>query len=160
MSNRPTRPACLALALGLLAGGLAVPGCGPKKGQRPTVPFTATVSYQGKPLDAKLNYHLVLTFYLQNDPEPLPSNPSVTLRARGGALENNGEFKASTYRTDDGLPEGTYTVSATLHRVKVQMGSERTYGDDLLGGRYSDAKTSPLEVVVKKGMEPVRLEVK
>jgi hypothetical protein len=137
--------AVLVLAAALLSGGCR------GKGRRPVVPIQGELVYKagGKESPAR---GAVLTFYLQNDPEPLPLHPSTRVGEDGG-------FQVSTYDRNDGLPEGEYVVTVRWRKWIVEMNEEREHGPDLLSGKYSDPKTSTLRATVKKGMGPLRLEV-
>jgi hypothetical protein len=77
---------------------------------------------------------------------------------RADALtEGDGSFVPSTYRAFDGVPEGKYTVTVVQRRPLVTP--EGRPGPNLLPPRYADAKTSPLVVEVKEGMDAIRLEL-
>jgi len=139
---------CLVLALVLLSNGCRA------KGRRPVVPIRGELfaRSEGKTVPAA---GAIVTFYLQNDPEPLPLHPSAT-------VEKDGSFRPSTYDKNDGLPEGDYKVTVTWQRTRITMGVEKPYGPDRLKNKYKDSGTTPLRVTIKKGTEKeplVRLDV-
>jgi hypothetical protein len=78
-------------------------------------------------------------------------------RARVGS---DGTFEAETYGERDGAPAGDYVLLVSWSGGGGSEESEETVTVDRLGGRYSDAATSPLKVKVESGpteLAPIRL---
>jgi hypothetical protein len=146
MNLPPVPPGCRTLLAGL-AGALLLLPCCKKSDRRPVVPVQGEVFCKGKPA-AKAQ----LTFYLQNDPEPLIPNPNCKAQA-------DGSFQVTTYDPNDGLPEGDYVVTITWQKHQILMGEEKPVGDDILKGRYADPKTSTLRAKIRKGLSPLRYDV-
>jgi hypothetical protein len=97
----------------------------------------------------------LVTFYLQNDPDPehpLPLNPS-------GKADQDGSFQVGTYDRNDGLPAGDYVVTITWQEHQTRMGEKRAVDPNFIDPKYADPKTSPLRAEVRKGMDPLRFEV-
>jgi hypothetical protein len=140
--------------------GLLISGGCRKRGERRTVPIRGKLTYSGW-LDQKSKHTFRLTFYLQDDPDPLPSHPTTTVRVeKGGEIQEDGAFQVSTYRLNDGLPEGRYKVTVVLQKLKIKMGREEAESKDELDGKYGDPAKTPLEITVtRKGMEPEYLYV-
>src|SRR5262245_3832347 len=149
MKPPPAVPATTFL-IGLFFLAVLVSGCGRK--ERPTIPVQGEVVYTDRN-GAKVSPEgAMLTFYLQDDPNPLPLHPTAR-------VEKDGTFQVSTYATNDGLPEGEYRVTASWQDFKVVMGQEQPKGPDKLKNKYGDPNTTPLRATVKKGMASLRYEL-
>lgn len=61
--------------------------------------------------------------------------------------EPEGTFEISTYEKGDGIPAGEYTLTVTW-RVFNTM-SMMYSGEDRLGGKYADPKTSTIKFTIK-----------
>ncbi len=62
-----------------------------------------------------------------------------------GLTNAEGVFNLTTYKQNDGVPEGTYRVSLKWPKDKSKP------SPDKLDGMYSDPATSPFEIVVRRG---------
>jgi hypothetical protein len=81
-------------------------------------------------------------------------------------VDDKGAFQPTTYRPNDGLPEGDYEVTVvwaapsnggTLIGAREQRGIPA----DILDGRYSDPKNTPLKARIRKGeTNRLRFELK
>jgi hypothetical protein len=62
----------------------------------------------------------------------------------------DGSFRMTTYRADDGAPEGQYRVLVNWFRPleDSETGDPEDETEDLLQERYSDPNRSPLEATV------------
>ncbi|MFO0880570.1 MAG: metallophosphoesterase [Gemmataceae bacterium] len=88
-----------------------------------------------------------------------PDNRETRARERGDAITaGDGSFVLSSYRANDGLPEGKYTATVTLRRPLIDPTGKP--GPNLIPPKYSDMKTSDLKVDIVPGPNEVRLELK
>jgi hypothetical protein len=98
---------------------------------------TGKVLYQGNPAEgATVTFHV-----LEGDSAKTPKP--------GAQVQNNGEFRLSTYRSYDGAPAGTYAVTIVYPSADRKENDENV-GPDLLRGRYINPKTTPLRAEIKK----------
>jgi hypothetical protein len=80
---------------------------------------------------------------------PLEDDDSGTPRP-GAQVKKDGSFRLSTYRSYDGAPAGSYAV-AIVYRSPIRKVDDENAGPDLLQGKYSDPKKTPLRVVIQEG---------
>jgi hypothetical protein len=137
------------LILILLAAGTAAVSASCRRADREQVyPATGRVFYKGKPAEWA---RVTLVFFGERDPKkPKP----------GGQAGNNGEFRLSTYASYDGAPAGRYAVTI-VYPSPIRKENGENAGPDLLQGRYSDPKTTPLTVEIKEGtndLEPFHVK--
>jgi len=66
-----------------------------------------------------------------------------------GYVQPDGSFQLTTYKENDGAPAGRYKVTVEWRPKKKS--SMEPDGPDRLKGRYTDPKTSKIEVTVNKG---------
>ncbi len=64
--------------------------------------------------------------------------------------EADGSFQLSTYRSNDGAPEGEYSVTIVWPAYEWK-GDEDAEGADRLQGRYGNVKEPFTKIVVAKG---------
>jgi hypothetical protein len=138
---------------------IAIAGCGGhdkwKEGRPKTYPTSGTVQLDGQPVEGA-----TLVFQPLDEANGKP----------GTAVTNSkGHFSAQTFDPGDGLTEGTHRVSISktqmLDRATKQVVTEVTTDaplieDHLLPQRYSDFRTSNLEVEIKPSinkLEPFNL---
>jgi hypothetical protein len=111
-------------------------GCG-KRGWLETYPVKGTVLVDGKPAKgAAVSFH---------PREAVGGRPHLPT----GQTDENGEFRLSTFVTDDGAPAGEYEVTV-VWPVRYNPISTLWEGDKL-SGRYADKGKSTLRVSVEKG---------
>lgn len=124
---------------GLLLVACAVLGCGAASTRKAVYPVTGKVLFQSNPVKGGS-----LTFHPQEEVENPRATRSLT------TVEADGTYTMTTYTTRDGVPAGEYVV--TLYWPgKVPPGSPiGEVGPDLLQGKYSNPKTSPLRASVKE----------
>ena len=138
---------------------LALLGCGPPDGQRPTAPVEVTVTYKGTAVSGA-----TVTFVTMEKP-PLIAN---------GISNDQGVAVMTTYVPKDGAAIGRHTV--TVAKVEVDPAKTKTVVDptqaDVVGytpltplksflpKKYSLPGTSGIEVEVQKGSNnfPLQLE--
>jgi hypothetical protein len=116
---------------------LLTTGCfsGPRNppNEKPVIPVSGVVLVDGTPV-AGIQIRFVAA---TQDPQ----NATLTM----AKTDAEGRFKAMTYRVDDGVPPGDYTVTFNdQSETKPHMRS----GPDLFKGRYSDPKTSNFKLTV------------
>ncbi|MFO0918159.1 MAG: carboxypeptidase-like regulatory domain-containing protein [Planctomycetaceae bacterium] len=122
--------------IGLLAAGCS----GERKppNEKPVIPVSGVVLVDGEPKAG-----IQIRFHAEAED---PRNATLSM----AKTDEEGLFKAWTYRVDDGVPPGEYTVTFNdQSETKPHMRS----GPDLFKGRYSDPKTSNFKLTVpEKGM--------
>jgi hypothetical protein len=102
---------------------------------KPTFPVQGSVTYMGEPAaGAKVFFHSL------DDPDDQLSKPMATVQA-------DGSFVISTYRRNDGMPAGEYTVTVIWlppgYQGPIEQGNK-------LPMRYSAAETSGLKASIAK----------
>ena len=122
------------LTAGLLLGVIS---CAPNAGE-PTYPVRGQVLFRGKPAAGAR-----VTFVLRDRSGPEAPRPTA-------AVERDGTFRLSTRLAYDGAPAGRYAVTVVYPSPAKKIDDENA-GPDLLRGKYRDAKTTPLEIVVQPG---------
>ena len=147
-----TSPACLARLM-LFSSTALFLGCSLTAPDHPPVySVKGKVLYKGKPISAG-----VVLFELEGgDPASSTSTPvGAPLRATG-RIEADGSFRLITYQGTEGAPAGNYKVgiSSVPPRSEANIldaaASAKKGNPDVLGGRYSDPKTSGLRIQVLK----------
>ncbi|MCL4207686.1 MAG: hypothetical protein KJ000_34820 [Pirellulaceae bacterium] len=121
--------------------GAACIGCGTKSKEMPVVPVSGQMFVQSRPAEGAL---VVL--------HPLGdlANGDWSLGYPRGSVSADGSFRISTYRSDDGAPEGQYRVlvSWTQQAEGSETGDPEDETPDLLQERYCDPERSTLEATV------------
>src|SRR5436309_1736724 len=112
---------------------LSLVSCGDAK--RP-YPVSGKVLFREEPAEGA-----VVTFV------PLDANDAKSFRP-SAVVRPDGTFRLSTRGTFDGAPTGSYAVTI-IYLSPVKMVDDQNAGPDLLEGRYSDPKTTPLRAEVK-----------
>jgi hypothetical protein len=116
-------------------------GCGTKTKEMPVVPVSGQMFVQTRPAQGAL---VVL--------HPLGELASGdwSLGYPRGKVSADGSFRITTYRDDDGAPEGQYRVLVSWTQPLVDSGSGDPEDEtpDLLQERYSDPARSTLEASV------------
>jgi hypothetical protein len=79
---------------------------------------------------------------------PLDDNDAKTPWP-GAQVRRNGAFRLSTYASYDGAPAGHYAVTI-IYRSPEQKVDDENRGPDLLRGKYSDPKTTPLRIEIEE----------
>lgn len=90
---------------------------------------------------------------------PLSNNDPRMTRAIA-TVDKDGGFRLTTCRAYDGAAPGLYAVTI-VYLSPETMVEDQNAGPDLLEGRYSDPKTTPLRAEVKPGkneLEPFNLK--
>lgn len=124
---------CVAIVVTAMVGG-----CGRKElvdpNELPTSPVTGTVHVDGKPVAM-----LRVTAIDMSDPPKTTYVPSAF-------TDNDGKFKLSTFRENDGAPDGDYRLTFQYGTMNLIMG--RQYKGDKFKGKYSKKENSkfPLKV--------------
>jgi hypothetical protein len=131
----------------LIVLSLVVSGC---SGQRSAIPVTCQV----KARDGKPAVGAILVFNALDGGEGLPSNkPTATVEDK-----ESGICKPTTWKPEDGLPEGEYGVTILWleEPAKASMiggGEQKGLRKDRLGDRYNDAKNPKFKIRVEKGKD-------
>ncbi len=116
------------LLLTLFAWGLLLSGC-KDDGTRKTYPVTGTLTINGKPAEAG-----VLVYLHPQYPEQdrYPIHPK-------GETDANGAFQITTYRTNDGAPEGDYLITIDFPQ---RIGMSPHFGGDLFNGAFANKESN------------------
>lgn len=111
-------------------------GCGDKaKPWEKVVPASGQITFEGKPVEGA---QITLTPVSGEFPNTVrPSATSIT----------GGTFILGTYGATDGAPAGEYKVSAVWFKT-VNSGGSMVRGDNVLPGKYANADTSGITVVI------------
>lgn len=120
---------------GLLLFGLLAASCG---SSRPAVyPVRGQVAFKGRPTPGA-----IVVFHPANNDDPKALRPN-------GQVKEDGSFTLSTFKPDDGAPEGEYDVAI----VWTAGAKPNAQGDipNKLPEHYADPHTSGLRVKVEKG---------
>jgi hypothetical protein len=130
-------------ALASCAALFACLGCGERLPAR--YPVEGEVRYQGKPLaEATVLFH------------PL-GVPAPGLAQPMALTDEQGKFRLTTARSDDGATPGDYAVTVTLPALAT-VGEEPTRnGPNTLPALYARPETTPLRYVVVAGPNVVPL---
>jgi hypothetical protein len=126
---------CLGLAF-VSALILGIASCG-RSDHPPVYPVSGQVFFKGKPAEGAQVTLIPLDEGDSKGPRP------------GAQVKKNGSFRLSTYASYDGAPAGRYAV-IILYRSPERIIDEENAGPDLLRGRYSDPRTTPLRVEIKE----------
>jgi hypothetical protein len=130
------RRSAAGVACGIAICALLV-GCGGDKGWPKRYPVSGKVLVDGKPaVRATVKFN--------------PSGPHADgkLYAPSTFTDDDGSFRMTTFEAGDGAPAGEYTVTVVANYA-VKDGQDVPV-PDLLGGRYSDPKKTPLKVTVRE----------
>jgi hypothetical protein len=122
---------------------LLVMGCGRERrppNEKPVIPVSGVVLVNAAPIaGVQIRFHAVT-----QDPQ----NATLSM----AKTDAEGKFKAWTYRVNDGVPPGDYTITFNdQSETKPHMRS----GADLFKGKYSDPKASKLELTVPANGKPI-----
>ena len=149
--SHPTLAPAWRLVLPLTCCALAAAGCGSDRPK--TLRVAGVVTLDGQPL---ANASVMLA-------------PEAGGRPATGVTDKDGRFALATFVPGDGALPGKHVVTV----VKKETSGILTDEDGLSGGiapggvveqwftprRYADPKTSGLTAEVKRGMEPLRLDL-
>lgn len=140
---------------GLLLALLALPGCG-SSDRVAVYPVRGTVLFDGKPMSGGGSISFV----------PMAAQKGKTA---GGAIEEDGTFKMSTYGDGDGAMAGTFRVvitqsvwdesinegdSDSAPQAQERNAIEVVPESERIPAIYSDMQNSPLTIEVKPGENP------
>lgn len=137
------RTYCLGLCLLLLSAG-----CGKKAVEttnKPLVKVRGVVTVDGQVPE----WPILLTFVNTSGMD------SASPTASSAKTDENGSFDAGTYEMADGVPAGSYAVTATAIEYNALL--RRPVGPDFLGGKYDKPQKSPKKFEVKDGDQPIDL---
>ncbi|MGD9723749.1 MAG: BON domain-containing protein [Pirellulales bacterium] len=141
---RLRRSAAAGLALLLVA---LLVGCGGRKvPERVAVhPVQGQVHYQGRPAaGAYVVFH--------------PKGNTTNVPTPRGHVDAQGNFKLSTYSSDDGAPVGEYAVTVVLEPM-VQKDGDYERGKNILPPKYSQPNTTNVVARVAEGDNSVPIKI-
>ncbi len=129
-------------------------GCSGGDGVKPLpnlVPVSGTVTYEGKPLS-------------QGTISLAPVDPDAKLQAASGDIKN-GSFTLTTTASAPGVMVGKYkalikSVEGNAATAMPTPGQSVAKPKSLIPEKYGDMKQTDLDVEVKKGMSPLKLDLK
>lgn len=128
--------------LGILfaAGAVTLAGCGGEGGidQVTVVPVTTKVLFDGQPLPGAF---VVL--------HPKSGVDAKAIKPHG-YVDQEGNFKATTYKAGDGAAIGEFAVTVEL-RQPVESADGPVLGPNVLPQRYANPHTTDLVIKVAKG---------
>ncbi len=152
MTNKPgLRKLSPRLCLALLLGCVGLSGCTGEDSARPkTVPVSGSVKLKGVPAP-----NVAVTFFAAGKS---PRNPT-------GTTDSQGNFKLTSFDTDDGAVAGDYVVTLALTKSTAGKKPEEMTAQDMIklgpgGGiktentipeKYADPKSSELKRSVVAG---------
>lgn len=114
---------------------LFLAGCGDDKGWPKCYPVSGQVMIDGKPaVRATVTFH------------PLAPQPDGKSFRASTFTDEKGTFRLTTFTAGDGAPAGDYTVTVVANFIYKD--GDDTSVPDLLGGKYSDPKVTPLKANV------------
>jgi hypothetical protein len=137
------------LRVPLLLAAVVILGCGSKEQRVPVFPVKGGVFANGKPAEKAL-----VIFHPLSDADPKAPRPT-------GEVAADGSFTLSTYTAGDGAPAGEYAVTVSWAQGSSSIGGDADSGDDRLGGRYVNPKTSGLRARVNEAatdLSPFKLK--
>ena len=117
-------------------------GCGKKEIERvPLHPVSGKVLVDGRAV-ANVEIKLRPVNYSPDKPEHR-IGPFAKTDAKG-------DFKISTYGSQDGAPAGDYVILATWPKIQIE-GGEESFGPDQLGNAYTQPTQPAGKVTIKEG---------
>lgn len=141
-------------AAGAFCVAALLAGCGKSEpGEKPVFPVSGSVFVDGKPAKGA-----VVMFH----PLPITQGRFDIVRSRG-TVGDDGTFKLSTYKNDDGAPEGEYAVTVYWPGKRQGKAADEDGADlppDQLGLRFNDPAKTTLKAQVKAletKLEPFRI---
>jgi hypothetical protein len=111
--------------------------------RRPTVPITARVTFEGKPVQGAY-----VVFQGQAKERPPRAD---------GIAGADGTVRLSTYEANDGIPLGEYKITVELRTPRFT--AEGKLGPNALPERYASVKTTDLTMTVKTGVNHIDLNL-
>ena len=137
ISTRPMSRLCLG---GILFASIVcafAAGCSTNT-RTPVYPVQGQILLNGKPLS-----EAIVTFHPRGGAlaEPLPS----------AHTDAEGRFKLTSFKTDDGTPEGTYAISLVCFRTHPIRRGYESDATNIVPARYANAATSKLTATVVRG---------
>ena len=107
---------------------------------KPVIPVSGIVLVDGAPLaNVQIRFHPA-----KQDPKNATLTQATT--------DAEGRFKAFTYKVDDGVPPGDYTV--TFNDQSKRQPHERS-SPDSFKGKYSDPNKSEIKLTVPENGKPI-----
>lgn len=126
----------------LFAVAVSFTGCGDYENRQPVFPVEGTVSFEGRPAAGAF-----VVFHPKNASVPEPLHPSAH-------VDQNGQFKLTSYDAGDGAPAGDYTVTVQWRQL-VRDGQDVVLGPDVVPAQYSRPESTVLQAKVVEGPNSV-----
>jgi hypothetical protein len=123
--------------LSILLVVAAALGCGESETRVPVHRVKGMITFQGQPISgAFLSLH--------------PKSAAPDVPAPRASVNPDGSFELSTFEGSDGAPEGKYFVTVKWYKP-VKVKGEVVSGPNALPAKFSNPKTSGIEVTVASG---------
>jgi hypothetical protein len=129
----------------ILLNGL---GC---SGETKVVPVQGQMMYKG----AEPAEGAIVVFHAVGSTPGLLGNPPMA------TVKKDGSFRPTTYKPEDGLPEGEYKITVIwFGQSSKSLRREGSTATDRLKGKYGDLEKTELRATVTKGQtDPIRIDV-
>ncbi|QDU46566.1 hypothetical protein Mal52_50870 [Symmachiella dynata] len=141
----PLRRFSVAVVLCLLAAGCSSPRT--PVNEKEVVPVSGVVHVDGQPVAG-----IKISFHADEKETSHRIFPKAT-------TDVDGKFQAWSYRKDDGLAAGDYTITFIDHSGRTQPFQRESEKPDLFKGKYSDLKKSEFRLAVPAGSDPIDMGV-
>ena len=141
----PLRLFSTIIVLCLLTTGCSSPRT--PEDEKEVVPVTGIVHVDGTPVAG-----IEISFHAEEKATSHRIFPKATTDAEG-------KFQAWSYRKDDGLAAGDYTLTFIDHSAPSQPFQRASNKPDLFKGKYSNPKKSDFPLVVPEGGEPIDMGI-
>ncbi len=141
----PLRLFNVAVVLCLLTTGCSSPRT--PVNEKEVVPVSGIVHVDGTPLAG-----IEISFHAAEKETSHRIFPKAT-------TDVDGKFKAWSYRKDDGIAAGDYTLTFIDHSGPTQPFQRVSDKPDLLKGKYSNPKKSEIKLTIPEGSEPIDMGV-
>ncbi len=118
----------------------------------PVAPVTLKVFHNGQPLkDGQVFFHPVKSGRILL--HRMKDDSGAWIALPQGVVASDGSATLTSYKADDGAPDGDYVVTVVwkLPLPQDEQSSDEERGPDQFVGRYADPATSNIRVTIAKG---------